>query len=172
MPIGTTGTIGAFGTCASASRVSRLAGSVQMARARRAGRAPDRPETLLRKPCAGTGARRGRDPHSSQRRPAAILRWRRTADNTGLIADGLAEHRAHLVAYADGLRSVSSICSPTARSGSGPNRLAPRSAEEPARPLIAWSLIDVHDPAIVGDSRLIWELNRHQWPSPSRRRGR
>jgi uncharacterized heparinase superfamily protein len=30
-------------------------------------------------------------------------------------------------------------------------------------PLVAWSLIDVHDTATLGDNRLIWELNRHQW---------
>jgi hypothetical protein len=26
-----------------------------------------------------------------------------------------------------------------------------------------WSLIDVLDPAVVGDSKIVWELNRHQW---------
>ena len=30
-------------------------------------------------------------------------------------------------------------------------------------PLVAWSLIDVHDSTSIGDSRLVWELNRHQW---------
>jgi len=30
-------------------------------------------------------------------------------------------------------------------------------------PLIHWSRIDPLDPTIVGDSKVIWELNRHQW---------
>jgi hypothetical protein len=30
-------------------------------------------------------------------------------------------------------------------------------------PLVHWSRIDALDPALVGDSKVIWELNRHQW---------
>ncbi len=30
-------------------------------------------------------------------------------------------------------------------------------------PLVHWSRIDALDPAVVGDSKVIWELNRHQW---------
>jgi hypothetical protein len=30
-------------------------------------------------------------------------------------------------------------------------------------PLIHWSQIDPLDPAAVGDSKIVWELNRHQW---------
>src|SRR5215475_11718355 len=30
-------------------------------------------------------------------------------------------------------------------------------------PLLHWSRIDTLDPAMVGDSKVIWELNRHQW---------
>jgi len=30
-------------------------------------------------------------------------------------------------------------------------------------PLLPWSLIDPREAGVVGDSRLIWELNRHQW---------
>jgi hypothetical protein len=30
-------------------------------------------------------------------------------------------------------------------------------------PLVHWSRIDPLDPAVVGDSKIIWELNRHQW---------
>lgn len=30
-------------------------------------------------------------------------------------------------------------------------------------PLIHWSRLDPLDPAVVGDSKIIWELNRHQW---------
>ena len=30
-------------------------------------------------------------------------------------------------------------------------------------PAAHWSQIDVLDPAMVGDSKIVWELNRHQW---------
>ena len=30
-------------------------------------------------------------------------------------------------------------------------------------PLLPWSLIDVRDTDAIGDARLVWELNRHQW---------
>lgn len=30
-------------------------------------------------------------------------------------------------------------------------------------PLAHWSQIDALDPSVVGDSKIIWELNRHQW---------
>ncbi len=30
-------------------------------------------------------------------------------------------------------------------------------------PLVHWSRIDALDPAVVGDSKVVWELNRHQW---------
>lgn len=30
-------------------------------------------------------------------------------------------------------------------------------------PLVHWSRIDPLDPGMVGDSKIIWELNRHQW---------
>jgi heparinase II/III-like protein len=30
-------------------------------------------------------------------------------------------------------------------------------------PLVHWSRIDVLDPSVVGDSKVTWELNRHQW---------
>ena len=30
-------------------------------------------------------------------------------------------------------------------------------------PLVHWSRIDALDPSVVGDSKVIWELNRHQW---------
>ena len=30
-------------------------------------------------------------------------------------------------------------------------------------PLVHWSRLDPLDPAIVGDSKVVWELNRHQW---------
>src|SRR4029077_14684511 len=30
-------------------------------------------------------------------------------------------------------------------------------------PLLHWSQIDPLDPALVGDSKVVWELNRHQW---------
>jgi hypothetical protein len=30
-------------------------------------------------------------------------------------------------------------------------------------PLIPWSRLDPHDPSVVGDCRIVWELNRHQW---------
>jgi len=30
-------------------------------------------------------------------------------------------------------------------------------------PLVHWSRIDPLDPALVGDSKIVWELNRHQW---------
>lgn len=30
-------------------------------------------------------------------------------------------------------------------------------------PLVHWSQIDPLDPAVVGDSKIVWELNRHQW---------
>lgn len=30
-------------------------------------------------------------------------------------------------------------------------------------PLLHWSRLNPLDPAIVGDSKLVWELNRHQW---------
>jgi uncharacterized heparinase superfamily protein len=30
-------------------------------------------------------------------------------------------------------------------------------------PLLHWSRIDALDPAVVGDSKIVWELNRHQW---------
>jgi len=30
-------------------------------------------------------------------------------------------------------------------------------------PFVHWSQIDALDPAMVGDSKVVWELNRHQW---------
>src|SRR5262249_40397120 len=30
-------------------------------------------------------------------------------------------------------------------------------------PLVHWSRIDALDASIVGDSKVVWELNRHQW---------
>ena len=30
-------------------------------------------------------------------------------------------------------------------------------------PLVHWSRLDPLDPAVVGDSKVVWELNRHQW---------
>ena len=30
-------------------------------------------------------------------------------------------------------------------------------------PLVPWSVLDTADPETVGDTRLVWELNRHQW---------
>jgi hypothetical protein len=30
-------------------------------------------------------------------------------------------------------------------------------------PLVHWSLVKTLDPAVVGDSKVVWELNRHQW---------
>src|SRR5688500_1737520 len=30
-------------------------------------------------------------------------------------------------------------------------------------PLVHWSLLDPLDAAVVGDSKVVWELNRHQW---------
>jgi hypothetical protein len=30
-------------------------------------------------------------------------------------------------------------------------------------PLLHWSRLDALDPAVVGDSKVVWELNRHQW---------
>ena len=30
-------------------------------------------------------------------------------------------------------------------------------------PRVHWSQIDTLDPAVVGDSKVVWELNRHQW---------
>lgn len=30
-------------------------------------------------------------------------------------------------------------------------------------PFVHWSRIDPLDPAVVGDSKVVWELNRHQW---------
>ena len=30
-------------------------------------------------------------------------------------------------------------------------------------PLVPWSVLDTADPRTVGDTRLVWELNRHQW---------
>jgi hypothetical protein len=30
-------------------------------------------------------------------------------------------------------------------------------------PLVHWSQINPLDPAVVGDSKIVWELNRHQW---------
>jgi hypothetical protein len=30
-------------------------------------------------------------------------------------------------------------------------------------PLLHWSRIDALDPSVVGDSKIVWELNRHQW---------
>ena len=33
-------------------------------------------------------------------------------------------------------------------------------------PLVHWSLINTLDPAVVGDHKIVWELNRHQWFIP------
>ena len=30
-------------------------------------------------------------------------------------------------------------------------------------PLVPWSVLDTGDEEAVGDTRLVWELNRHQW---------
>lgn len=30
-------------------------------------------------------------------------------------------------------------------------------------PLVPWTRLDPYDAALVGDSRIVWELNRHQW---------
>lgn len=125
---------------------------------------PDPPETLLRKHApelahAEAGIHILRDVA-----PQRFFVGAERAPTPAAIADGLAEHRAHLVAYADGLlkRQFDLLTYRTLWFGDPIDwHLDPLRSRR--APLVAWSLIDVHDPAIVGDSRLIWELNRHQW---------
>ena len=100
-----------------------------------------------------------------RRRPAAILRWRRTA--TTPAADrrrtGGAPSPSRGIRGRSAKRQFDLLTYRTLWFGDPIDwHLDPLRSRR--APLIAWSLIDVHDPAIAGDSRLIWELNRHQWP--------
>jgi uncharacterized heparinase superfamily protein len=125
---------------------------------------PDPPETLLRRHAPelahGEAAIR-------ILRDAAPVRFFAGAEQTTtpvLIAGRLPEHTIDVVAYADNLlkRRFDLLTYRTLWFGDPIDwHLDPLRSRR--APLVAWSLIDVHDPAIVGDSRLIWELNRHQW---------
>jgi uncharacterized heparinase superfamily protein len=125
---------------------------------------PDRPDSLLRKHAPELA-----QPEAAIRilREAAPRRFFAGAGNpatTAALTARLPEYRRDLLAHADELlkRHFDLLTYRTLWFGDPIDwHLDPLRSRR--APLVPWSLIDTHDTAIVGDSRLIWELNRHQW---------
>jgi len=125
---------------------------------------PDRPDVLLRKQAPELARPEAAIHILRHLTPQRFFAGAEHAATAGAIDARLPDYRRDLLAHADGLvkRHFDLLGYRTLWFGDPIDwHLDPlRSRRAPA---VAWSLIDVRDAATVGDSRLIWELNRHQW---------
>ncbi|HEY5617956.1 MAG TPA: alginate lyase family protein [Vicinamibacterales bacterium] len=125
---------------------------------------PDRPDVLLRKQAPELARPEAAIHILRHLTPQRFFAGAEDTATAGAIDARLPDYRRDLLAHADGLvkRHFDLLGYRTLWFGDPIDwHLDPlRSRRAPA---VAWSLIDVRDAATVGDSRLIWELNRHQW---------
>jgi uncharacterized heparinase superfamily protein len=125
---------------------------------------PDRPEELLRKHAPELA-----DPEAAIRilREIAPQRFFAGVAHPGTrdaLAARLPNHPAELLSSADALvkRHFDLLGYRTLWFGDPIDwHLDPVRARR--APLVPWSVLDPGDAETVGDSRLVWELNRHQW---------
>jgi uncharacterized heparinase superfamily protein len=96
--------------------------------------------------------------------PARFFAGVERADTAALLTSRLPEHQAALLTRADALvkRHFDLLGHRTLWFGDPIDwHLDPLHARR--APLIPWSMLDTGDVDAIGDTRLIWELNRHQW---------
>lgn len=125
---------------------------------------PDRPDALLARHAPALA-----DPDAAMlvirdRAPHRFFAGVEHAGTGTLVTARFPEHRAAVLAEADALltRRFDLLGSRTLWFGDPVDwHLDPLRGRR--APLVPWSLIDAGDIGQVGDSRLVWELNRHQW---------
>lgn len=113
----------------------------------------------------------GKTPHPShglarfvEATPRRFFAGAAEAGMAELIADRFPQERASVLAAADRVLSGKfDLLGYTALDfGTPPDWHLDPVANRRA-PLVHWRHVDPLDPAVVGDSKVIWELNRHQW---------
>src|SRR5437016_10161593 len=102
--------------------------------------------------------------HFWERVPLRFFEGAARADTTARLIERIPETRGRIIAAADAIcRGRFDLLGYRGLDFGDPVdwRLDPVSGRR--APLAHWSRIDPLDPAVVGDSRVVWELNRHQW---------
>src|SRR5205807_2942548 len=102
--------------------------------------------------------------HFRERVPLCFFEGAATADRTARLIERIPGSRERIVAAADAICGGRfELLGYRGLDFGDPVdwRLDPVSGRR--APLVHWSRIDPLDPAVVGDSRVVWELNRHQW---------
>jgi uncharacterized heparinase superfamily protein len=125
---------------------------------------PDHPEALLRKNAPDLA-----DPAAALRvvremAPNRFFAGAADADTGSLLSARFAEERAAMLASADALlkRQFNLLGYRTLWFGDPIDwHLDPVRGRR--APLLPWSVLDTGDEEALGDTRLVWELNRHQW---------
>src|SRR5436853_5271525 len=102
--------------------------------------------------------------HFWERVPLRFFEGAARADTTARLIERIPETRGRILAAADGIcRGRFDLLGYRGLDFGDPVdwHLDPVSGRR--APFVHWSRLDPLDPAEVGDSKVIWELNRHQW---------